>query len=566
MDKKWSVYKLTFPNGKVYIGITCKKPEERWGKNGSGYNNQPYIGRAIKKYRWENVNPEILFINLCHEDANNKEKELILLYGSRNRKNGYNVTEGGDGTAGLKHSKKTKKKLRDKTIEQFKNMTEEEFLNFRRNKSKPVIQFSLDGSFIKRWDTAVDAALFFSLDKTEQYYKSFLSSITKCCSGSAKSHLNYMWKYEKDVENSLSVPPKIDLNKTKVTQFSLRGEFIKNWESMTEAAKYLCLNNNKLSHKNVIIGICGVCKHKKNKSYGFIWRYTNESGVYDFTNLKFKEKKEPVVKIPMLGRRLSEEHKEKIRQSHYGIRPSEETLKKLREIYKNRVYSPEQKQRISQALAEASRKRSIKIVQLSLTGEFIKEFSSIRMAARELNINESGNYISKVCKKQKGQAFGYMWRYSSDFYKEGYVVKPEIYYIQQFSLSGELVYEFKSLKDAAQKIAKDRGLKDYINLQSSISSVCHNKQKSAFGYIWKHKNHGEETFAPNKVKRKEKNINQLSLSGEFIKKWGSMAQAERELNISKSGIHLVCKGKGKTAGGFLWEYAESSDKLPEKVV
>lgn len=44
------VYKHTFPNGKIYIGITDQKPERRW-RNGIGYRRQPYVYNAIKKYK-----------------------------------------------------------------------------------------------------------------------------------------------------------------------------------------------------------------------------------------------------------------------------------------------------------------------------------------------------------------------------------------------------------------------------------------------------------------------------------------------------------------------------------
>ena len=42
------VYKHTFPNNKVYIGITCRTLEERWGKNGNGYLTKNKKG--ISKY------------------------------------------------------------------------------------------------------------------------------------------------------------------------------------------------------------------------------------------------------------------------------------------------------------------------------------------------------------------------------------------------------------------------------------------------------------------------------------------------------------------------------------
>ena len=50
----YSVYKHTFPNGKVYIGITSQKPEDRWSK-GKGYQRQPLIYNAINKYGWDNI-------------------------------------------------------------------------------------------------------------------------------------------------------------------------------------------------------------------------------------------------------------------------------------------------------------------------------------------------------------------------------------------------------------------------------------------------------------------------------------------------------------------------------
>lgn len=37
-DKRYYLYRHTTPSGKVYIGITCQKPENRWN-NGRGYFN-----------------------------------------------------------------------------------------------------------------------------------------------------------------------------------------------------------------------------------------------------------------------------------------------------------------------------------------------------------------------------------------------------------------------------------------------------------------------------------------------------------------------------------------------
>lgn len=49
MIENYKVYMHRFPNGKVYIGITCQKPEYRWNK-GKHYRKQSLIFNAIMKY------------------------------------------------------------------------------------------------------------------------------------------------------------------------------------------------------------------------------------------------------------------------------------------------------------------------------------------------------------------------------------------------------------------------------------------------------------------------------------------------------------------------------------
>lgn len=101
-DKKYIVYMHTSPSNKRYIGITCQKPEHRYGKNGNAYTRPTkkglitYFGKAILKYGWENFKHEILFEGLTLEEANNKEKELIAKYDLMNVEKGYNQAVGGN--------------------------------------------------------------------------------------------------------------------------------------------------------------------------------------------------------------------------------------------------------------------------------------------------------------------------------------------------------------------------------------------------------------------------------------------------------------------------------------
>lgn len=57
-----------------------------------------------------------------------------------------------------------------------------------------------------------------------------------------------------------------------------------------------------------------------------------------------------------------------------------------------------------------------------------------------------------------------------------------------------------------------------------------------------------------------KPIVQLSLNGNFIKKWESATVVERELGFFKTHITKCCRGKLKSAYGFKWEYADNNEQ------
>jgi group I intron endonuclease len=106
----YCVYKHTAPNGKVYIGVTRQRPEDRW-QNGLGYRTQQKFYRAIQKYGWENFDHEILFEGLSFEEAEKTESELIARYRSCDNRCGYNVESGGISRKEV--SEETKQKLRE---------------------------------------------------------------------------------------------------------------------------------------------------------------------------------------------------------------------------------------------------------------------------------------------------------------------------------------------------------------------------------------------------------------------------------------------------------------------
>lgn len=100
-EKQYCVYLHTIPKSitkydcdKYYVGIT-NDINRRWRQKGKMYERQIFYN-AIKKYGWDNIKHEILFNNLSKEEAQQKEKEMIIFYNSQIGQNGYNVSEGGE--------------------------------------------------------------------------------------------------------------------------------------------------------------------------------------------------------------------------------------------------------------------------------------------------------------------------------------------------------------------------------------------------------------------------------------------------------------------------------------
>mgnify|MGYP001047967873 CR=1 FL=1 len=113
MDGTYTVYMHKFPNGKVYIGITCQSVEERW-RGGEGYKAQA-VYRAIQKYGWSNIEHIVVKTGLTKAQAEQEEMRLIKEFSSNNPEHGYNIDNGGNcyGT----HSEETRAKIAQKNRE-----------------------------------------------------------------------------------------------------------------------------------------------------------------------------------------------------------------------------------------------------------------------------------------------------------------------------------------------------------------------------------------------------------------------------------------------------------------
>lgn len=100
-NKKYIIYKITnLINNKIYIGQTSKTLKQRFNKH--VYDSKTLMHRAIKKYGKENfIISEIDTANTL-KSACHKEKYWIKKLKSKIKDGGYNITDGGEGTHGVK--------------------------------------------------------------------------------------------------------------------------------------------------------------------------------------------------------------------------------------------------------------------------------------------------------------------------------------------------------------------------------------------------------------------------------------------------------------------------------
>lgn len=243
----WCVYKHTFPNNKIYIGITSQSPEARWGKTGNNYTiNQPAIYYAIKKYGWENIQHEILFTNLSQNDAAKKEKELIRFYHSWIKDpqcNGYNMTLGGETTTNILPPTEIERIIQlykegnsCSNIGKITHHDKNTIIRILRNNNfiietyhKAINQFDLQGNYIATYQSAREAQ-----EKTSIDYR----LISGCLIGKTRQTNNFQWRYydEKDLKGISPINYKSKKSK-KIIQLDMNNNIIQTFDSITDASK-----------------------------------------------------------------------------------------------------------------------------------------------------------------------------------------------------------------------------------------------------------------------------------------------------------------------------------------
>ena len=134
--------------------------------------------------------------------------------------------------------------------------------------------------------------------------------------------------------------------------------------------------------------------------------------------------------------------------------------------------------------------------------------------------------------------------------------------VAQIDKKGRLIKVWGSCSLAQKNFRKE--------YSSGVKACCQGRSNTAYGYIWEYVDDSYEITPlqnyPYKVDFKaninnRKKVIQYSLDGVAIKEFDSITEAKNEMTNSKSlaNIHQVCKGKRKTAYGYIWKYAEEEN-------
>ena len=108
------VYRALFPNGKSYIGITTGSLNTRVSQHNSDTNtrgSQLYVHKAIRKYGRDNILWSVLEDNIADQSTLKDREQFFILKYDTYKPKGYNLSLGGEGGYGYRHTASAKERI-----------------------------------------------------------------------------------------------------------------------------------------------------------------------------------------------------------------------------------------------------------------------------------------------------------------------------------------------------------------------------------------------------------------------------------------------------------------------
>ena len=309
------IYKITFPNGKCYIGLTNRTIEQRWKEHNKDAKagNMRCLFASLRKYNMVDTF-QMIEIDTAETEQELCEKEIahIEIHNSHYiRGYGYNMTDGGDGVFGYSHTDETKERLRTLSLKQFEStearqkMSEIKKKYYKDNpearqkisevqkkyhKDNPEAGQKHSEVMKKRYEDPNSRQILSEAQKKryedpeerrknsearKKYYKDNPEARQKISEArkkyykdnpeAGKAHGEYMKKYYKNNQEARRRQSKYE----PFDVFKIDGTYIKSFNYQFEATEYLQTNYEIKTR----IKISDVLKGTRKSSHGFTFKY-----------------------------------------------------------------------------------------------------------------------------------------------------------------------------------------------------------------------------------------------------------------------------------------------------
>lgn len=190
------------------------------------------------------------------------------------------------------------------------------------------------------------------------------------------------------------------------------------------------------------------------------------------------------------------------------------------------------------------------VSQYTLDGQLIRTYRSAVEAAKKTGGFEPS--ITCAARGDRKTSKGFLWRFyevhqlPDEDVPSPYRTGRGCCQVSQYALNGKLIKTFPSIVVAANATGVSA---------SAISGCVCGKMRSAGRFLWRR--YELPQLAPEELEKqigKEKEVYQYTLGGKYIAAYSSITVAARAIGVSRQLISATLKGKGKSAGGFLWRF------------
>jgi group I intron endonuclease len=352
------------------------------------------------------------------------------------------------------------------------------------------------------------------------------------------------------VNNSYNKRPVSEYNRSlakliskKILQYKITGEFIREWDSSSEASDILNIKS-----------ITNVCRGEKFSAGGFIWKFKESDEIPLKIKIKYRKqlKSIPILQYDLNGNFIREwENRTEIKKVlGFTIAVSNKVNHNRRSfgfIWKfkksDKIIKKIKVPKIFKGLANR------KVLQYDLEGNLLKVWENTTQIKNELGLKT----ITASCNNKTKTLYGFIWRYSTEDKIPIKIDSPTYYEhtknVLQYSSDGKFIKEWFRTYDITKELKLSFKL---------ISRVCLGQRKTYAGFIWKYKENDDYPLqldmTINGRKDVIKKVEQYDLDGKFIKTWDSINSAQKTLKCG--GIFSALK-KGKNIScGFVWKLVE----------